>query len=88
MGVAINTQTAKELLAGKIAQVQSAEEKTLYLKLDDSAKSEYGPRFVFETAENFAVQNADAAKSSQKKKGGKKKENKEEIPQDSGQICL
>ena len=58
----------------------------LYVKLDDSAKSEYGPRFVFETAENFAAQQA--TKSSPKKKGGKKKENKEEIPQDSGQICL
>ena len=69
-------------------QVSAAEEKPMYIKLDDSQKSDYGPRFAFETAENFAAQNESAAKNSAKKKGGRKKEIKEEIPQNNGQICL
>ena len=87
-GVLIDTETAKALLSGRIAQVNTAEEKTLYLKLDDSQKSEYGPRFIFETEENFVLQNESAGKSAAKKKSGKKKTIKEEIPQDSGQLCL
>ena len=86
-GVSIDTETAKNLLSGKVVQVSAAEEKIFYLKLDDSQKSEYGPRFVFETAENFASQNGNTANKAVKKKT-KNKENKEAIPENNGQICL
>ncbi|MBQ7283724.1 MAG: DNA topoisomerase III, partial [Oscillospiraceae bacterium] len=49
-GVIIDTQTAKQLLSGESAVVLSAAQpiKQLTVKLDDSQKSGYGPRFIIE----------------------------------------
>ena len=84
MAVTIGTEEAKQLLAGKTAEVVSADGRKLYIKLDDSKKSEYGPQFVFETAP--VAETAEKAKTAPKKKVVK--ENKEEIPEDNGQLTL
>ena len=46
-GAVIEKQTAEKLLKGEGAEIATAD-KIVTVKIDDSAKSEYGPRFVIE----------------------------------------
>lgn len=57
MGVEIDTESAKQLLDGKSVQLTAAQTgKLLTVNLDDSAKSDYGPRLTVEKTEDAPQQ--------------------------------